>query len=104
MGKTFLNIVEFGMDSQQAVEEPRVVSLSHPDSGWPHPYQPATVRAEGRIPDDTLAELERRGHKIQRQADFMQMGGALCVITVDHERGLLVGGADPRLESAAVGR
>ena len=104
MVQAFLNIVEFGMDAQQAVEEPRVVSLSHPDTGWPHPYQPAAVRAESRIPEDTLAELERRGHKIQRQADFMQMGGALCIITVDHERGLLVGGADPRLESAAVGR
>ena len=104
MTQMLMNIVEFGMDPQQAVEAPRVISASHPDSNWPHAYFPAVVRAEARIPEQTLRDLESRGHKIERWPDFGARAGSLCVITVDHERGLLVGGADPRLESAAVGR
>ena len=104
MTQMLMNIVEFGMDAQQAVEAPRVISASHPDSNWPHAYFPAVVRAEARIPEQTLRDLESRGHKIERWPDFALRAGSLCVITVDHERDLLGGGADPRLESAAMGR
>ncbi len=104
MAQTFLNVVEFGMNAQQAVEAPRVISASHPDSNWPHPYQPGVFTTEARIPSETLADLERRGHTVERWPEFMGRAGVMAVITVDHERRLLVGGADPRRESGTAGR
>ena len=41
MVQMFLNIVEFGMNPQEAVEQPRFVPWNFPNSFWPHTYQPA---------------------------------------------------------------
>src|SRR5690606_31631939 len=40
MLQVFLNIVEFGMDPQTAVEAPRFITYSHPNSFYPHQYHP----------------------------------------------------------------
>ena len=107
MVQMFLNIVEFGLDPQQAVEEPRAVSLSHPDSFWPHSYSPGLIRLEGRIAAEAIQELERRGHKVERLPDWgfsTSSPSSLCGIMVDHDLGTLIGAADPRGDSYAVGR
>jgi len=104
MLQTFLNIVEFGMDPQQAVEAPRFISLSFPNSFWPHTYLPGRLAVEGRLPPQTVEELARRGHQIEKWADWTDSAGGVCAILVDRERGTLVGGADPRRESYAIGR
>ncbi|MBI4336854.1 MAG: gamma-glutamyltransferase family protein [Chloroflexi bacterium] len=100
----FLNIAEFGMNVQEAVEAPRVASYSHPDSFDPHPYFPGLVRAETRISKDALAGLARRGHTVEEWGDLALPAGCLCGIQADYAEGLLWGGADPRRESAVVGR
>ena len=38
MLEVFLNIVEFGMEPQEAIEAPRVISRSFPNSFWPHGF------------------------------------------------------------------
>ena len=43
MVQLFLNVVEFGMDVQQAVEAPRFSTWSFPNSFWPHAYHPGLV-------------------------------------------------------------
>ena len=40
MVQMFLNIVEFGMEPQTAVEQPRFTSWNFPNSFWPHEYLP----------------------------------------------------------------
>ncbi len=104
MAQLFLNVVEFGMDLQQAIEAPRISTWSFPNSFWPHAYTPGAVGAEGRIPSDTLAELERRGHKVEVWDEWTVKVGNLCGIQVDRERGGLSAGADPRRDAYAMGR
>ena len=47
MTQLFLNVAEFGMDVQQAIEQPRVASWSFPDSGFPHAYTPGSHVCRG---------------------------------------------------------
>ena len=104
MAQMFLNVVEFGLDPQQAVEEPRAASWSHPDSFWPHSYTPGRIQLEGRIPAEVGAEMEKRGHKVEWLSDWGYRATGLCGIMVDQELGTLIGAADPRADSYAVGR
>lgn len=104
MAQVFLNIVEFGMDPQQAVEQPRFISLSYPNSFWPHIYLPGRLGLEGRFSELVVDELTRRGHKIDRWPDWTPQTGGACAIVVNSEEGTLEGGADPRREGYAIGR
>jgi gamma-glutamyltranspeptidase/glutathione hydrolase len=104
MTQLFLNVAEFGMDVQQAIEQPRVACWSFPDSGFPHGYTPAAMSAEGRIAPETIKELERRGHKVEVWDDWTPRMGALNAITIDRERKTLEVGADVRRDNYAMGR
>jgi len=104
MVQLFLNVAEFGMDPQQAIEAPRVSAWSFPNSFWPHAYHPGLVGVEGRIDGETIAELNRRGHQVEVWNDWTPRMGSLCAIKVDSERGTLSGGADLRRDGYAMGR
>jgi gamma-glutamyltranspeptidase/glutathione hydrolase len=104
MAQVFLNIVEFGMDPQQAIEAPRFISLSFPNSFWPHTYMPGRLGVEGRLWPKVQADLAARGHDVERWPDWSAATGGACAIKVDRERGTLVAGADLRRESYAIGR
>ena len=104
MAQVFLNMADFGMDPQQAIEAPRFSSLSFPNSFWPHAYLPGEVAVEGRMSSDAVAGLESRGHKVRAWSDWDQLAGGACAIRLDRERGVLQGGADPRREGYAIGR
>jgi gamma-glutamyltranspeptidase/glutathione hydrolase len=104
MVQAFLNATQFGMDPQRAIEEPRFVSWSFPNSFWPHAYQPGRLVLEGRIPADVAQELSKRGHRIELEADWTPRTGAVCMILVDQGSGVLKGGADPRRSAYAMGR
>ena len=104
MTQMFLNMVEFGMDVQQAVEAPRVSTWSFPNSFWPHAYYPGLVGAEGRINEDTVDALRARGHDVDVWNDWTPRMGALCGIEIDRERGGLSAGADLRRDGYAMGR
>jgi gamma-glutamyltranspeptidase/glutathione hydrolase len=94
--QVFLNLVVFGMEVQDAIEAARFSSLHFPSSFFPHHASPGGVRVEGRVPEAVRAELERRGHLVTVEDDWVA-GDVLC-IRVDEERGVLRGGADPRGE------
>ena len=98
-----VNLIDFGMDPQAAVEAPRVATFSFPRSSTPHPYSPGLVNAESRIPAETLAELSRRGHRVEPWGDWEPRAGSLCTIVVDGEQRLLTGAADPRRMAYAMG-
>ena len=59
-----LNVLEFGMKPQDAVAAPRI------------DYSTPRLCADDRINPDVLAELERRGHDVQRVHEFISYGGA----------------------------
>ena len=104
MVQLFLNVMEFGMDVQQAVEAPRFSTWSFPNSFWPHAYHPGLVGVEGRMDPNVVAELSRLGHKVEVWDDFTPRMGCLCAVEVDQRRGGLSGGADPRRDGYAMGR
>ena len=104
MVQLFLNVFEFGMDAQQAIESPRISTWSFPNSFWPHAYLPGMVGAEGRMPSEALAELERRGHRVEVWDDWAGATGNVCAIEADPARGILRAGADPRREAYAIAR
>jgi len=94
--QVFLNVVLFGMDTQLAVEAPRFVSYSHPDSFEPHAYYPGRVNLESRIPRATGDWLLQRGHQLEWYGDFTDRCGGVCVIDSDLRRSVHRCGADPR--------
>ena len=52
-----LNVLEFGSDPQEAVEEPRFYSYNFPSSNWASRYEPGMLRLEGRIADKVAETL-----------------------------------------------
>ena len=96
-----LNVIDFGMDVQAAIEAPRVNSL-HPQSSFDdHKAQPGVLEAELTLPASTLDDLRARGHLIRPRPPFGISTGVVAA-GVDPATGKLRGGADPRRERALV--
>ncbi len=95
--QVWVNLVDFGMNVQQAVEAPRWLSFPGTDpADLPAPFE---LRVEPGFPAETVAELQRRGHRVVPLSGF---AGGAQVILVD-EAGVYRGGSDPRVDGAAVG-
>ncbi|MFQ5998622.1 MAG: gamma-glutamyltransferase family protein [Candidatus Bathyarchaeia archaeon] len=99
----FLNLVEFLTGIQEAVEAPRFISASFPASFWPHEYYPGRLYVEGRIPSNVREDLSRKGHEIEQWPDWSPLAGGICAVMKDQENKVLMGAADPRRESYALG-
>jgi gamma-glutamyltranspeptidase/glutathione hydrolase len=98
-----LSLQVFGMDPQAAVEAPRVISASFPQSFSPYTYRPGVLQVEGRIPQSVCADLSKRGHRVEMWPDWYTAAGCVCVVLRDPERGVLTAAADPRRLSLALG-
>jgi gamma-glutamyltranspeptidase / glutathione hydrolase len=103
MLQTFINIVDFGMDVQQAIESPRFGTFSYPESFWPHTYRPGRLNLEGRIERAVGEDLASRGHDVEWWPEWTRIAGNVCAIVVDHGNGTLTAGADARAEAYATG-
>ncbi len=101
MLQVFLNIAEFGMAVQQAIEAPRMSSLSFPNSFAPHGYQPARFNAENTFPAATIDALKSMGHDVDVWPHFPGQNGGVCAVMQHPETGLRHAGADPRREGYA---
>lgn len=102
MVQVVCGIVDFGMDTQAAIEMPRAISASFPWTFHPHRYAPGELRVEGRIPRETRERLRALGHRIVEWPDMTPGAAGVCAIR-RLDSGTLEGGADPRRESYAVG-
>ncbi|HSL22508.1 MAG TPA: gamma-glutamyltransferase family protein [Vicinamibacterales bacterium] len=92
-----LNLVDFGMDVQAAIEAPRFNSL-HPESSFDdHRSQPGVLEVEATVPAAARDELARRGHVLRVRAPYGISTGVVAA-GIDPATGLLRGGADPRRE------
>jgi gamma-glutamyltranspeptidase/glutathione hydrolase len=86
------NMVDFDMDIQSAIMAPRINN-----------YEVGPLKIESRIPIDVQNELLQKGHELDVKKDFdLYFGGAQGVV-IDHDKGLLHGGADPRRDGKAIG-
>jgi gamma-glutamyltranspeptidase/glutathione hydrolase len=87
--QVLLNMIEFGMNVQDAGEAPRF-----------HHFPDNTVALESMVPPDAVAGLAARGHNITGGSGSF---GGYQAILIDWERGVLAGGTDPRKDGCAVG-
>ena len=96
-----LNILDFGLDVQAAIEAPRVNSL-HPVSSFDnHRSQPGVLEAESSLGPAVLNELKARGHVLQIRPPYGISTGVVAA-GIDPATGRLRGGADLRRERAVV--
>ena len=96
--QTYVAMIDFGQDIQQALAGPRWLS-----GRFGLGEARDTLHIEARFPRGTIDELERRGHPIDRWGDWNELAGHAHGITVDEKSGLLAGGFDPRSDGAAIG-
>jgi gamma-glutamyltranspeptidase/glutathione hydrolase len=92
----FLNIAEFGMPLQEAIEAPKFSSKHFPSSIYPHTAEPGVLRVEGRVSYGTRRALQAKGHQIVIQPDWIE--GYIVGVQVGPEQDVVYGGADPRGE------
>jgi gamma-glutamyltranspeptidase/glutathione hydrolase len=84
-----INLLDYGMDPQEAVEHPR------------HRHENGVLIIEGRVPEDEIARLRARGHRIEVREDFMiPAGGAQLIRILDN--GVRACGSDPRKDGCAL--
>ena len=100
--QVFNNIVDFGMNVQEAVEAPRFYGQSFPLSPWPHREYPNRLEIEGRVSEDLVDSLRDRGHEVEVVGPWGVRNGFAPII-VNPETGVYHGGADPRKESVMLG-
>lgn len=82
------NLLDYGMDVQEALDSPRAFPGA------------VALEVERGLSAEARAGLEARGHALNEA--FLPHGGGQA-IWIDHERGTLIGGSDPRKDGAAIG-
>ena len=68
----FLRHVHVGMNLQEAIDAPAWHSEHFPISFWPRTARPGVLVAEGRLPKETIKELEDRGHIVEVGPDWSE--------------------------------
>src|SRR5689334_3550110 len=101
MLQVLLNILDFGMSAQEAVEAPRFQSTHYYNSFGYHEFTGGHVSLEGRIPAPVTQKLSDLGHIVQPGADWSNTSAPTVIESIG---GVLNGGADPRRARFVFGR
>ena len=88
---TILNVIDYGMNLQEAVTAPRF-TLSR-----------IGIEVESRVSDEVIQGLRERGDRVERVGDFNWHFGGVHAVVVDRKAGKLYGIADPRRTGEARG-
>jgi gamma-glutamyltranspeptidase len=95
--QTYVSLVDYGRNIQEALEGPRFLS-----GRFALGEARDTLHVEARFPEETITELARRGHPIDRWGEWDELAGHAHGILIEPE-GVRAGGADPRSDGAALG-
>jgi gamma-glutamyltranspeptidase/glutathione hydrolase len=82
------SVLDRGLDPQAALDLPRSFAFD------------GVLQLERRVGDAVAADLAGRGHVIDWRAE--PLGGGQAIL-IDHQRGVLVAGSDPRKDGCALG-
>lgn len=86
-------IVDFNLNIQSAMESPRMTKLTFPG---------CDVKLESRVAPEVIADLEKRGHKVEILDPYAtDVGGGQAVMR-DFRTRVNFGSSDPRKDGAAV--
>lgn len=95
--QTLVNLIDFGMNMQDAVSAPRFAYGGPEETGTS--TKPIWI-VEDRVPAAVIEKLKSMGHEIRV---VPSEGGAVNGVVRDPKTGMLTGGADPRGKSYAIG-
>ncbi len=98
--QVLLNLVDFAMPVQAAIEAPRLALNATPN--FYKPGAEITVQIEGRVPAATISALKAMGHTVEVLPGWGSLGH-MQVIRVDQKTGAMTAGADPRRTGYAMG-
>lgn len=104
MVQYLVNLIDYGMNPQQAMDAPRCATFSFPRSSDPHPYTPGLAHLEARGEPEIADALVHMGHHLQLWPEWASAAGSLGAIQVNHDTGVLHGAADRRRMAYAMGR
>jgi len=93
------NLVDFGLDIQQAIESPRFRWTDDTTDSLP----PGRLVAETRFPAATREALAARGYDTEWVGDWTWRVGGMQGVVADPASGWLSAGADPRRNGYALG-
>jgi gamma-glutamyltranspeptidase/glutathione hydrolase len=93
-------ILDHDLNVQAASEAPRWYLT--PGTDPEEVANPFELHLEERVPSGLLADLEARGHRVNRLGPWGATGD-VQLIMVDQERGVLLGSSDPRSDGLALG-
>ena len=99
--QVLLNIIEFGMSPQEAVEAPRFQTEHFYSSFGNHEFTPGKLNLESRIPKSTIDKLIALGHSVTVAGEWSNASAPTVIKISD---GVLGGGADPRRARFIFGR
>jgi gamma-glutamyltranspeptidase/glutathione hydrolase len=89
----FLDVVEFGMGAEAAIEAPRIQTRHLVSSFDNHAMNPGDLLLDERINPNVMSELMKRDHKVGTRARFSS--GAAPVLIRVTPGGVFEAGADP---------
>jgi gamma-glutamyltranspeptidase / glutathione hydrolase len=92
----FLNVVEFGMEVQQALEQPAVISNSFQDSYYPHNVL-GKLLTPAMLADSVKQELAAKGHQLDVRNS--RGVGSVKAVMIHPRTGVLMGGVSPTGDS-----
>ncbi len=101
MLQVLLNIIEFGMIPQEAVEAPRFQTEHFYASFAFHEFTPGKVNIERRMGKETTEKLASLGHQVEVRGDWSNASAPTVILI---RPGVLDGGADPRRGRFIFGR
>jgi gamma-glutamyltranspeptidase/glutathione hydrolase len=94
----YTDLINFGLNIQEAIDAPRWIhGLTQP-----HDSQ-EMLNMESRFPQATRTRLAELGHRVRELGNFNSATGYAQGIVINQANGLLMGGSDPRADSAAIG-
>lgn len=100
--QTLLNVIDFGMNVQEAIEAPRWSTTAFPASSGQFTMRPGTLSVESRVPPIVLEALKAKGHRLTVAGPWTH--GSNAAISIDLTTGVLKAGADPRADAYAWAR
>jgi len=99
--QVLLNLLDFGMSPQEAVEAPRFQTEHFYGSFLFHEFVPGRLNLESRIPAATIDKLKGLGHRVSVTGEWSNASAPTVIMM---KGGALHGGADPRRGRFIFGR
>jgi gamma-glutamyltranspeptidase/glutathione hydrolase len=91
VAQVIMNVIDFGLPLQDAVDATRIHYQWHPDE---------LLYERSGLPDDVLDNLRKMGYVVRETADS---NGRCHALMVDENQSLYLGAPDPREEGVAIG-